>query len=692
MRPTLKNTLLTAACLAWGILTLALSAFANRPGHVQIASLTAWPSLAGINTLIYGLELLAALSGAGVFSLACFLLGLRLIGPLTDSSKSRLALAASAFVTGEIVFSLLFLGLISLVRLTPPMVAGLLIGGSLAGLPALRAFIARPLRWRLPDEFSPAEQLIAALLLSLLLLALLYSTARLSYDSLVEYFSHARIMAVTRQAIFFYYKDSFVVSSFHPGILFTALIQLFGDQAARLFSWVNGLTILILGLALARETGLRPRAQLYFLTLMLSSTAFVDLLGDGKIELISTAPILAGIYWMLLSLKNPTRSTFTLIGLLVGFALIARPYNLFLVTLFVGIFYAFSATNLWRTNPQKFKTLLATGLWSLPPLLALGLFHLQQNWIWLGSPLAPLTYARELGAKDWQWQFDPATLTTLRLFYPLTVSFFNSPQSLGTLSPLLVGFLPFALMKDLRRNLFKSPSLQSLTVPALLTLTTWVALFFTIVEIRYVFFLWILLFLVVACWLETLLTPGLLLMRPIFSSLIVLTLAGAGFRILLIAAETYSPQDSTGNAHCTTLHFCTFFDPLNQDATPGERILALNAYRYYLRPDLFACSARAEEYPQLEALAQKNSGEFWVAAYRMGFRSLLYEKNFAQFHSRFGTLPDPKTAPAWLSVTLLSTNSYDDTIYRLEAHNPPFQPEKTCQLDDQSLWQVIPTN
>ena len=138
MRPTLKNTLLTAACLAWGILTLALSAFANRPGHVQIASLTAWPSLAGINTLSYGLELLAALSGAGVFSLACFLLGLRLIGPLTDSSKSRLALAASAFVTGEIVFSLLFLGLISLVRLTPPMVAGLLIGGWLSLLVAVK--------------------------------------------------------------------------------------------------------------------------------------------------------------------------------------------------------------------------------------------------------------------------------------------------------------------------------------------------------------------------------------------------------------------------------------------------------------------------------------------------------------------------------------------------------------------------
>ncbi len=688
-----KSLLLQPLLTAWLGICAGLFVSANTSDFLHITLFPDWETFSASLTRVhfasamYGL--LGAFTGITLFSLACLALGLRFLRSHSRHQVPELALAVTAFVVSEVIFSIVFLALLHVGSLIPAISAISLLLAFLTGLPALRLWISSSPSISTLTTFRQSERLLSVLIGVIVLFSLFYSSARLSYDSVAEYFSNAKIMAITGRPVVFYPGDLFVVSSFHSGILFTALIQLFGDQAARMLSWVNGLLILAGGWALGKKVGLSEQAQLYFLILMLTSTAFVDLLGDGKVELISTAPILVALWWMPDSLQNPSRGRFLLIGTLLGFAIIARPYNIFLIPVFTVLFYLWQVLPVWRRDGFAAALRFARPvLWTFPTLVAMGAFHLWQNDLWLGSPLAPLTYARQLESADWQWQFDPAMVNALRLLYPLTVTFMNSPQSLGTISPLFVGTLPFLLLPLVRARLNLTDGLKSLLLPALVTLVLWIALFFTVVEIRYVFFLWVVLFLFSAQVIEAVLRVLPRGYRSILHASMAFLLLFIAARTLLISLATYSPIASNGQAHCYDIALCTFFAPLNDHADPGDRIFVLHAYRYYLRPDLFACSSQAQEYAPLQTLARENNGEFWAELYRQGFQYLTYEKNFAEFHNRFGLIPPVESAPPWLTVTLIS-KSQVGAIYHLTARTPPFSPSKVCKPLAEGKWVVL---
>lgn len=629
-------------------------------------------------------DVLRALGGVGLFSLMALFTG-AVFFQWREISLSKLI---SAFTLGEVLLSLLLLALLTLNGLKPAQTALLLSACALPGLLRLGRFL-RLNRTPSSDVSASPSAFIRWSVFSLFAAALGLASARLGYDAAAYYFAHARLMAVTGQATFTYPGDAFVVSSFHPGILFTAIIQLFGDQAARMLSWVNGGVILLAGWQIGKAVGLSARTRWFFLTLMLTSTAFVDLLGDGKVELISTAPLVVALGWMTDSLQTPSRGRFLLIGALLGFSIIARPYNIFLVPVFTVSFYVLQVWPVLRRQGWNAAFRFARPvLWMFPTLLFMGVFHLWQNALWLGSPFAPLTYARELDSGDWQWQFDPGSLNLLRLLYPLTVTFLNTPQSLGNISPLFVGFLPFLLLPDIRARLRLSAPFRPLLFSALLTLVLWITLFFTVVEIRYIFFLWILLFLfsgqVLEATLDTLESRSQAVVRAAF----ILLLTFIPLRTLFISLATYSPIDSQGRANCYTIHFCAFLDPLNENAPEGARVFILNAYRYYLRPDLFACSSQADEYAPLQALAKENNGMFWAELYRQGFRYITYEETFAEFHSHFGAIPSPDSAPEWLDITVISSTIHEK-VYQLQPVHPPFLPLKTCAQAEDGIWRVI---
>ena len=689
----LKTLLSSVLLLAWLLTTILLYILVSRVSYLQNflppspALLLAY--LDRMSAFSWLFDLLRALGGMALFAFSALALGLRLLPHRLHAVESPLARGSLAFLLGELIFSFFFLTVIRLWQMPLWLTAAIMVLSLLIGLPALWRFLRSLPCQVVPADLLRPDRFIFLLTLVVFSLGLTLSSARLGYDAVTEYFSHAKIMAVTYQPVFLYPKDSFVVSSFHPGILFTAQIQLFGDQAARMLPWLNGAAILILLWTLGERLGLTVRARLYALLMVVTSTAFVDLLGDGKVELISIAPMVAALYWMIDGFQNPTRVRFLLIGVLLGFAIIARPYNIFLVPLFTFLFYLLQVWPVVQKEGLKAAwNLTRPVFWMLPPLLAMGAFHLWQNSLWLGSPFAPLTYARDLDIRDWQWQFDPAALNTLRLLYPLTVTFMNTPQSLGNISPLFVGILPFLLLKNVRARFNLSAGLRSLLLPALVTLALWLSLFFTVVEIRYVFFLWILLFLFGGQVLEAVFNA----LDASYRAILRVALAGLMvfmmIRTLLVSFVTYSPIDANGQAHCYDISFCTFLDPLNQSAAEGERVFVLNAYRYYLRPDLFACSSQAQEYAPLQALAKENSGQFWVELYRQGFRYVTYEKGFAKFHSHFGTIPPPDSAPEWLKITVISSTK-NEKVYELYPLNPPVAPLTTCLKTEKGFWKII---
>jgi hypothetical protein len=698
MQLNTKTVFTYSLLLVWLIICVILFVYVSRISYVPIVNITNWKTfaemLARISPVRYTLDLLGALLGGILFSLACVSFGLGILRNWIQSRSSKLALAVTAFLIGEILFSIIFLTVISLYRLTPGFVAITISLGFLVGLPTLRVFIAHlPPASSLSTGFDMNEKVILGLVMTGLGLGLLLSSARLGYDAVAGYFSHPKIMAVSQLPVFFTPKDSFVVSSFHPGILFTVLIQLFGDQSARVLSWVNGVAILLMGLVLGQELGLTPRARLWFLTLMVTSTAFVDLLGDGKIELISTAPIIAAVYWIFRSVEQPTKGTFALIGVLAGFAIISRPYNIFLVSFFIALFIISQAFVQFRTGHFDLKHFMQSVLWMIPPLLALGTFHLIQNWIWLKDPLAPLAHATELSSSDWHRQLNPAYLTLYRLLYPLTLTFLNSPQSLGNISPLLIGFLPFLLVKRVRENLQFSTLLGRLSLVALLTLLTWITFSFTVLEIRYVLFLWMILFIAAAQLLESAIHHVEILIRPLLHLLLIIFLAIMCTRTLLIAVLTYFPLDNTGHSYCADSNLCTLLEALNQSAAPGDRVLVLHGYRYYMRPDLFACSSRVDEYSALETLARQNSPDFWVQVYRQGYKFIMFEPVLSERRYKFGKLPSLDTVPDWIDIKVLySMPNANQYIYQLEISNPPIQPEISCEENLAGVWQLIPAS
>lgn len=694
MQLSIKTLFVQSLLVAWLIVCLVLSVSPGSTSQTQMIILRGWQTrievFARIPLLQYTLDLLHAGLGALLFSLACLSLGLGVLQKGRILHANNLAQAISAFIVGEILLSVIFLTLISIYRLEPLYVGILLLIGFLTGFSALKSFVIHVSYPHTPLDFEWYESIILGLELIIIVVGLLFSSTRLSYDAVTEYFSHAKIMAMSQLPIFFQNKDPFVVSSFHSGILFSAVIQLFGDQSARMLSWINGMVIVAMALAIGNRLGLTSRSRLWLLALIVTSTAFVDLLGDGKIELISSAPIITAIYWMLESLENPTKSCNLLIGLLLGFAVISRPYNIFLVSVFTILFYI-SQIYIKIKHNRRFDiySFFRYALWALPPILILVFFHLVENWLILKNPLAPLSYAHNVNAAAWQWQFDPANLVLYRLLYPVVVTFLNTPQSLGNVSPLVIGFLPFLLTKKIRENLNISSALYGITISVVITLTLWISLFFTVMEIRYVLFLWILGYLIVAKVIENAIQYMAISTRPIILILIIILLAAFGGRSLLISLITYSPIDGNGQAHCYDIASCTFLNKLNNDAMPGDRILVLNSARYYLRPDLFACSSESNEYQTLEVLARQNSPGFWIETYRQGYHFITFEENFANNYIRFGDIPDPKGAPSWLKVTaFFSTSHSAEFIYKIDAVNPPFQANISCQKNSQGIWQL----
>lgn len=683
--------------VCWLVAAVLIFMDANRTSYLHQLSFTNWEAFVSKSPYIplasFIFDILFSFAGVTIFSLLCMGVGLVILRYAEIPETSSLAKGVTAFVAGEILFSVLFLSIISVTALSPTLTGIIFVLSGIICTKPLYRFIADRTRRLTDNEWTPGQKGILGAITVIMTLSLLLTSARLGYDAVSDYFSQAKLMASVWEASSFFPDNHMIVSSLHLDILFTILIQMFGDQAARMLSWVNGLAILITGCEIARRNGFPTNARLNFLVLMLTTTAFTDLLGDGKVELISTAPILVAIYWLPISMKSPSRNLFLLIGALAGFSIISRLYNIFIVSVFVAIYYLIALakshypakTEQARPVLEELKTFAAKVIWLFPTFFGIGFFHIWQNWVWLGSPLAPLEFADNLRSSNWEWKFDPGLLNMLRALYPLTVTFLNSAQSLGTVTPLFIGFLPFVMFKEVRSRLDINEEFLQLLLTSIITLAAWILFFYTIVEIRYVLFIWVLLLLPLGQLMDHIFETQPKLFLSISKVMIGSLMSFIALRIAYISIAAYSPIDSNGQAHCSGIAFCDFFDPINEQAAPGDRVFALNAYRYYFRNDLFDCSTRAHEYIDLKNLATQNSAEFWVELYRRGYRYVAFEGNFSLNHSRFGAVADPGVAPSWLNIVTISSDQVN-VSYRLDAKSPPFQPEISCQKNDNGIW------
>ena len=654
------------------------------------------PKLGRIELIKYFLDLAVAILGVSIFTLACLSLGSVLLDWLlvrrnrqTPDVLARPVRLATAFLLGSGVFSIFFLTLGAAFKLTTVSVLIILAFGTLTGIRSLVTSLkatAEDSAFNILE--GNADRKIYILSISILLLSLMYTSARLSYDSVAFYFSDAKITALTGISQS-YAHDSFVVSSFHAGVSYSALILTFGDQAARMFSWVNGLVIIIFALALSEQFGLSKSSKRILLALLMTTTAFIDLFGDGKIDLATSAPALAAVYWMVRSESKSHIGYYITIGLFAGLAIISRPFNALLLGILFALYYLGQIYQLTKTEKDYLRTYFARLAAIITTILILILFHLSVNWMILGDPLAPFTNAAKINTGVWQWSFDPKNLWIMRLLYPLTVTFINSPQSLGTISPLFIAFLPAIFIKEIRRHLFSNKALIGLTTMAIITIAIWITTFFTVVEIRYVFFLWVILFLPLSVIAEKVIGLQDHTGR-IMELMLVLVLIFVNFRVIYISLDTYSPMDENGNAHCYDHPFCDFLQPINVSAGSGERVLTMNAFRYYLRTDLFACSTKADEYSKLRESSLVSADKFWQEVARQGYTFIAYEKNYGVRHLFMEFAPSPENAPPWIKLDpVYGTFPEDNEVaYRVTVLQPQAFNTLKCVQDQNGVWVI----
>lgn len=680
--------------------TLSLWLFMLFPGSMSQAqeatfyNISTLPEkLTRISAATYLWDTLKAIFGMLFFGLACISAGMRLIGFLqleqqieSETSPLRAALIPTYFLIGNAVFSVIFLTLASFSYLTQTYSLLVLGMGLVSGLSQFR----KPPRLIMRVS-NGSEKAIVILSAMILLFSLFQSSAHLSYDASAVYFSIAKRTAIEGQAGY-YLENSFPASVLHAVIPYSVVMQSFGDQAARLVSWLFGAANIVIAVALARTVGVSTLARRILPVLLLTSTAFLDLIADGKVDLASSAYSIAAVYWIAADVQKPHKSIAPSIfsGFLIGFACIVRPYNVFLLGAFVFIYLILQM----KRGGMSFSQVAQRGLWMIVGAAGFGMYHLYINKIFLGSPFAFWTSVANIDPVDGPWDFTVETIWVYRMLYPLVVTFKNSGASLGNITPLFIVFLSTLSVREIRNRIrFQKDALQ-LASSAGATLFLWVFLFFTIVEVRYVFFLWIILFILIAEVVSKVFEAENGLLRNAAKTWTILLLGFVFLRSIYISISTYSPLDTQGNPQCFDSSVCGIFTEINKAAHPGERILTLSAYRYYLRTDLFACSTRSDEYKILGSFPPAATDEFWTEVYRQGYKYIAFEYGYAREHARLNVIPGPENTPGWLELEPILGEPGDWKVaYKISVLDPPMIATLTCEQNPESgNWEVLPVS
>jgi hypothetical protein len=676
--------------IIWAVFVAALfTLYSGTLSHSYGSSIANWPGFAKkllqIDIFLYSKDLFFSFTGMACFTLACISLGSLFINRPEASEKLSysgwVGNFVTAFLLGEIALSFILLELGVLESLSRINTFIVLLTGAAAGMVSFKNFLKAYPKNRYKGGFiSKSESVMLWLSLMILASTIFLTPARISYDSTALYFSGSKLTAMINRFIFFQ-NEGFVVSAFHTGILYTALIQIAGDQAARFLSWISGLFIILISMALADEIGLSCKSKLIALALLVTSTAFMDPFGDGKIELSATLTTITAIFWLVKAEKGDYLKNYILAGIFAGFSIISRPYNLVLLGGFIALLFFVNKTPL-LPRVKNYITL------SIPILIMVSL-HLTANWLILGDFLAPLHNTAKVTPEIWQWSgFDPEYIWVARIFFPLVATFLNTPQSMGNITPIILIFLPVFFSRKARNNLRLSRDLIKISLISFFILTTWIMVYFTIFEIRYVFFLWIIICLAAAEMISASLETLEPFNQKVFSGIIVLLLLYMCGRNVFIAVDAYAPIDENGAPQCNDSPFCSYLSPLNQNAAQGDRVLGLSAFRYYFRPDLFACSSKADEYLIIRNALKNSKEDFWVEVHNQGYRYIAYEENYSMRHQNIDFLPTISAAPSWVKLEKLS-ETFDGyfSTYKIEYINAPNQINKKCVIDN-GIWLV----
>jgi hypothetical protein len=463
---------------------------------------------------------------------------------------------------------------------------------------------------------------------------------------------------------------------------YAALMDLGSPDAAQLFAWPTILAGAAMLLALGRQVGLGRRGQWITLAILFTSSAVYMLSGDGKTDLFAAALGLAAYYWILQIRCGSQRLASWLTGLFCGFAIVAKlSYIPVMAPGMVLLLVWGFRENLLDSNQRKKNIIafLTLGFQILAGLLIALTPHLIQNALLYHNPIAPFGMSNV--SETW---FGLGTTHRIVLTYPLALTFGNYWGQYGDLSPLLLAFLPLALLLPRVRNWLLSP-LSAVTLAATAGIIIWIFLQPSDIAPRYMLATLLLFALLPARAVEYVsqndVRPGWLAFWVMLCTITTLVAVGLlSLNSVFFPESTYRYLSGKMPDCYREGQSCQAMVAINHDAAPGARVFLASYYRYWLRADLLQCLSTQADLDIDGTPAVK-----WQTFYQRGFSYLLVDRSTQGIFLNGLDLANP---PSWLKLVVLFQND-SIAVYRLYAIRPPSRQVETCRQVDPPSWDVV---
>lgn len=578
---------------------------------------------------------------------------------------------------------------------TLPVVLGMTIPFACWGLWHLFAIsrVIPPAISRLCREFrrAPLSWQITTLVVLFILIAGVCSVAsEITDDARAFYMVLPKVMAASHRLVPLpLYEDFSVVGLLAETQLAALFLLGMPGGSPRLFCWLTALAGSVILLAISRSAALGRRGQIIALAMLITSSAVALLLGTGKTDFFAVAFGLCGYYYALRSWDESSRKDAVILsGLFTGFAVVAKLSYLVAfvpgvcILLFWKEFQNFA--QVWHSRQQCLVWLRRCAIAGMLFSLFVGITFLPQltkNWMLYGDAL------KTLGG-DFHW-FSPETTRRIILTYPFVLTFGTYWAQFGTVSPLLLAFLPLALFLPYSKTPWNS-SVAALVVAALVGLVIWIILFPAVPMPRY--FLATLILLIVPASLAA--EKFSLLSRMSAhvvcgAMLLVLVLFyrvwGGEIFLLRDAYRNFVTDQAEGIPNGDEINSYGVYQALNQIAEPGARVYTLTYFKFLLRADLIQCATKSSERPS--SVDSKNPELFWRRMSTHGFNYILAEDSYNEVVVDLIL----KMKPAWVTLVLIAKRG-QWSAYRIVLENPPEKAILTTREVAPGAWDVVPAN
>ncbi|MBC7419431.1 MAG: hypothetical protein H7328_01770 [Bdellovibrio sp.] len=401
------------------------------------------------------------------------------------------------------------------------------------------------------------------------------------------------------------------------GELQMASVFLFNaEEAGRLFSWFCFTPMFLLMFDFAKKLKLSSQATIILLICVFSSSAIFFITGGGKIDLFGAAFGLIGLYLLFFEKEHWVAS------ILLGLACVAKLS--LLIPFFPIILMGLAYQSLQQSKTSFFKAFIFKNV-TLGSIVFLTLIpHLIKNYVFFANPLAPF-YGSSFG-----WETTWYTLQTTQriiLTYPLVWFYGSYWAQLGVLSLPILMFLPFYFSRksfDVKNWLAQDYFLASLFTGMIF----WLCIRPSFVAPRYILAVLLSFAPFAAAGFDRWKNRNIIFPKKLmFATILMIVWSMHSLERMqrygasLIRSYYYV---SGQWPYCARdAYHCYIVDVLNKVVPPGQRILQLTYFTYWLRGDLLQTMRQTEEFKFPPAPLKE---EIWKMFYEHDFNYVYLDR------------------------------------------------------------------